>query len=272
MCTWQAHKERKRFEVPTISPTGLISPFSKAEKESTKLFAFKDFDGAPGGTRTPGLLIRSQALYPAELRAHYSFIITAVQDEIEIKLKIGDLADARRLIEAQGFHIAVPEVFERNIVLDNSAGQLRESCTLLRLRSAGHIATLTFKGVTSAGKYKAREERETIVSNFGEMLIILNRLGYRETFVYEKYRTEFRGDTGGVITLDETPVGNYMEIEGPAEWIDATAHRFGFAEADYITSSYGTIYLERCHQRGAAPANMIFTAPRSVPAPILSPP
>jgi hypothetical protein len=25
--------------------------------------------GAPGGTRTPGLLIRSQSLYPAELRA-----------------------------------------------------------------------------------------------------------------------------------------------------------------------------------------------------------
>jgi hypothetical protein len=26
--------------------------------------------GAPGGTRTPGLLVRSQSLYPAELRAH----------------------------------------------------------------------------------------------------------------------------------------------------------------------------------------------------------
>jgi hypothetical protein len=25
--------------------------------------------GAPGGTRTPGLLVRSQSLYPAELRA-----------------------------------------------------------------------------------------------------------------------------------------------------------------------------------------------------------
>ena len=26
--------------------------------------------GVPGGTRTPGLLVRSQALYPAELQAH----------------------------------------------------------------------------------------------------------------------------------------------------------------------------------------------------------
>ena len=28
------------------------------------------FFGAPGGTRTPDLLVRSQSLYPAELRAH----------------------------------------------------------------------------------------------------------------------------------------------------------------------------------------------------------
>ena len=27
-------------------------------------------NGDPGGIRTPGLLIRSQALYPAELRSH----------------------------------------------------------------------------------------------------------------------------------------------------------------------------------------------------------
>ena len=27
-------------------------------------------NGAPGGTRTPDLLVRSQTLYPAELRAH----------------------------------------------------------------------------------------------------------------------------------------------------------------------------------------------------------
>ncbi len=198
--------------------------------------------------------------------------MTAVQDETEIKLKIGDLAEARHLIEAQGFHIAVPEVFERNIVLDDSAGTLRAARTLLRLRCAGHIATITFKGVANVGKHKAREERETTVGSFDEMLIVLARLGYRETFVYEKYRTEFRGDTGGVITLDETPVGNYMEIEGQAEWIDATAHRLGFTEADYITSSYGAIYLEWCQQRGAATANMIFTGSRSVPAPILSPP
>jgi hypothetical protein len=34
------------------------------------LFKIFNLNGAPGEIRTPGLLIRSQSLYPAELRAH----------------------------------------------------------------------------------------------------------------------------------------------------------------------------------------------------------
>jgi hypothetical protein len=37
---------------------------------ASKLLVFFDLHGAPGEIRTPGLLIRSQSLYPAELRAH----------------------------------------------------------------------------------------------------------------------------------------------------------------------------------------------------------
>jgi hypothetical protein len=33
-------------------------------------FSSEENSGAPGEIRTPGLLVRSQALYPAELRAH----------------------------------------------------------------------------------------------------------------------------------------------------------------------------------------------------------
>ena len=37
-----------------------------------KLLIFFGFNGAPGEIRTPDLLIRSQSLYPAELRAHWT--------------------------------------------------------------------------------------------------------------------------------------------------------------------------------------------------------
>ena len=36
----------------------------------------KTFSGAPEGTRTPDLLVRSQSLYPAELRAHMLLLNT----------------------------------------------------------------------------------------------------------------------------------------------------------------------------------------------------
>ena len=39
-------------------------------KKAMKSFDFTAFSGAMEGTRTPGLLIRSQSLYPAELPSH----------------------------------------------------------------------------------------------------------------------------------------------------------------------------------------------------------
>jgi hypothetical protein len=50
-----------------------VTRTTKAERFDFSLgFQFSDFigfNGAPGEIRTPGLLIRSQSLYPAELRA-----------------------------------------------------------------------------------------------------------------------------------------------------------------------------------------------------------
>jgi hypothetical protein len=37
--------------------------------EARKGFSGKEYGGAPGEIRTPGLLVRSQALYPTELQA-----------------------------------------------------------------------------------------------------------------------------------------------------------------------------------------------------------
>jgi len=92
------------------------------------------------------------------------------------------------------------------------------------------------------------------------MAQILGQLGYGPVFRYEKYRREYRhAGQPSVITADETPIGNFLELEGPGTWIDETAQRLGLKPADYVLESYARLYLKDCEQRGIAPTNMVFS-------------
>src|SRR5580692_4506571 len=164
--------------------------------------------------------------------------------EVEIKLAVSGAAEARRMLRAAGFRVFKRRVFEKNTVFDASSQTLRKSTRLLRVREIGKIAKLTYKGPPDIGKYKSREELELDLSDARTIGAIFDRLGYHPAFRYEKFRTEFRQrgssrvTTGGVATVDETPVGVYMELEGSPAWIDRTARNLGFTEKDYITASY----------------------------------
>jgi adenylate cyclase class 2 len=119
--------------------------------------------------------------------------------------------------------------------------------------------TCTFKGREIPGPHKQREEREFRASDFHEAVAVFHGLGYAPAFRYEKYRTEFaRSGEPGHVTLDETPVGVLLELEGPAEWIDHTAKELGFQPGDYILKSYGRLYAEWREKHPEAPADMIF--------------
>jgi adenylate cyclase class 2 len=90
---------------------------------------------------------------------------------------------------------------------------------------------------------------------------ILRALGFEPTFRYEKYRTEYQRPhaSTGVVTLDETPIGNFFELEGPADWIDETAAQLGFNRGSYVLASYGRLYLDHCAAEGLQPTNMVFS-------------
>jgi adenylate cyclase class 2 len=169
------------------------------------------------------------------------------------------VAAARRLLRKAGFRVSRRRVFEANTVFDTANRRLRKANLLLRLRETPGADTFTFKGPPLAAKHKTREELEIVLSNAATCGLILQRVGYQPVFRYEKYRTEFRlpGTSGGA-TLDETPIGTYLELEGSARWIDRMARRLGFHEQDYITASYGRLYLERCAARKVEPGNMVF--------------
>jgi len=179
--------------------------------------------------------------------------------ETEIKLAVGEARTARRRLRAAGFRVSRARVFESNTVFDTPKLGLRRASCLLRIREAGGRATLTYKGAPLPGRHKSRQEIELEIARPAAMADIIARLGYVPVFRYQKYRTEYQeARGGGVATVDETPIGVYLELEGSPRWIDRTARRLGFSEDEYITASYGRLYLQWCETRGKRPSHMVF--------------
>lgn len=196
--------------------------------------------------------------------------------ETEVKIRIPDPAAIVERLQAAGFAVTVPRQFEANTLYDTEDKKLKSSGMILRLRQVGDRCVLTWKGPRAASAHKSRPELETGFDSFEVMDQILRQLGYRPSFRYEKFRTEFADSNGhrgtpvqgaarseagaGIITVDETPVGNFLELEGAGEWIDATAKRLGFKPQEYILESYGTLYLADCERRGMQPGHMVFAS------------
>ncbi len=186
-------------------------------------------------------------------------------DSIETEVKIrmpGGAAEALDHIERHGFHVRTPRSLQADQVFDRPDGDLRNARQLLRVRSENGRAILTFKGTPFPGPYKSREELEASTEDAAALIKILDRLGYVPSFRYEKYRTSFAlpGETdatAGVLTMDETPIGVFLELEGPESWIDRTALRLGFSTKDYMTVSYATLYREHRAVHGGVP-DMVF--------------
>jgi adenylate cyclase class 2 len=182
--------------------------------------------------------------------------------ETEIKLAVDDAKAARGILRRGGFRVFKRRVFESNMVFDTRELTLRKAGLLLRVRQAGSVQTLTYKGQPIPGKHKSREELELVIPDARVMIAIVERLGYHPVFRYDKYRTEYKqAGSRGVAVLDETPVGIYLELEGSARWIDSTARKLNFSEQDYITVSYAALYLDWCRRQGIEPGNMVFGVP-----------
>ncbi len=179
--------------------------------------------------------------------------------EIEIKLAAPSVEKARAALRAAGFRVSKRRVHEQNIIYDTAARELRDSARLLRLRYVGRECILTYKGPPEPGKHKSREEIETAIANGGAFAAVLERLGYSAVFRYEKFRTELqRPGSKGIATLDETPIGVFLELEGRPNWIDRQARALGYEEKDYITASYARLYYEWQERLGRPAADMLF--------------
>jgi adenylate cyclase, class 2 len=183
------------------------------------------------------------------------------QMEVEVKFQVNDLVALEETLQRLNFKKKTPRSFERNTLYDTPSRDLLNSGRLLRLRQYGDRWVMTFKakpeGDDPTAPHKSRLEIETEVKDGDATAAILSRLGYTPVFVYEKWRTEWKDD-GGHITMDETAIGFYAELEGSPEWIDNTAPRLGVKKSDYITLSYGRLFEEWRRQHKSSAQNLTF--------------
>ncbi len=192
--------------------------------------------------------------------------------ETEIKFPVADLAALAGKVQSAGFRLETPRSFESNILYDTPDRQLRARTEILRIRSYAGRWTLTLKRLPRFGRapdsedarHKHRIETETGIADGAALAEIFIALGLVPAFRYEKWRTEWT-DGEGHCVIDETPIGNYAELEGPSAWIDRTAARLGVAPAQYVTLSYGRLFEAWREEHSSSATNLTFAA---IPEPL----
>jgi adenylate cyclase class 2 len=197
--------------------------------------------------------------------------------EIELKFPVDDPTALQARLPELGFHLDTPRTFEQNTLYDSPERRLLEQRQLLRLRHYGGTWTMTHKRPLSEqetrqasgdpARYKVRVETETTVEDGAAMEEVFHRLGYDPVFRYEKFRSEWShpvhvnegtGLVTGHLVIDETPIGNYAELEGPEEWIDEMLAQLGIDHARCLTDSYGRLFLAWKERTKSPAENLTF--------------
>ena len=182
--------------------------------------------------------------------------------EIEIKFRVANVRALTRKLRAAGFHLVTPRTHEMNTLYDLPGEILRQRKELLRIRKYGSSWTLTHKSGGKKGRHSSRVELETGVADGRKMDLILRALGYAPSFRYEKFRAEWvdkKMPAGkGQVVVDETPIGNFCEIEGPPRWIDSTAKKLGVTPSNYITKNYATLFTDWNQETKSLATEMTF--------------
>jgi adenylate cyclase class 2 len=177
--------------------------------------------------------------------------------ETEIKFKFDDIHDLTSRLQSAGLRLVTPRTHEMNTLFDLSGRPLRKKGALLRVRKYGSRWTVTFKGKAKLGRYKTRPETETGVEDGQVLRAILESAGFIPVFSYEKFRSEWT-DGNGHVVIDETPVGNFGEIEGRGPWIETIAKELHISPGQYITDSYATLFQKWRRSTHSTAKNMLF--------------
>lgn len=181
--------------------------------------------------------------------------------ETEIKFRVNDLPGLADRLERAGFRLDTPRTFESNVLYDTPDRRMRARTEIVRIRNYGGKWTLTHKRLPDDGpgedRHKHRIETETEVTDGNALAEVFVSIGLVAAFRYEKWRTEW-SDGEGHCVVDETPIGDFAELEGSSDWIDRVAARLGISSSEYMTLSYGRLFDLWRTEHNAVAENLSF--------------
>jgi adenylate cyclase, class 2 len=184
--------------------------------------------------------------------------------EIEVKLR----SQGVEWLEEAGMRLEVesPRHFEDNILYDTSDHALSRKLAILRVRDAQGTGVLTYKEsndqLSAESQFKKRLEVETQVGDPAILRSIFEKVGFQKFFRYQKYRTVYRATVPGSeslqVMLDETAIGNFIELEGTEAAISNAVKLLGITKADYILESYLSLQEENCRRQGRSLEDLLY--------------
>jgi adenylate cyclase class 2 len=175
--------------------------------------------------------------------------------EREVKLRFDSPEQARAAITAAHAILLRPRRLQHDVLFDTADAQLRREGCALRVRHENGTGVITFKGAVVPAAMKLRAEYETAIASPDAMRQVLEGLGFRPWFTYEKYREEY-ALPGVVVAVDETPIGTFVEIEGGESEILAATRQLGRTPQHFVLGSYRTLFVESA--AGRASSDMVF--------------
>ena len=180
--------------------------------------------------------------------------------ETEVKFRVGNRAAIEARLRALGAAEGALEE-ETNLLLDDDVLSLRRAGRALRVRVVSGRGVLTFKGPASFdGGVKSRVELESGVDAPENVLALLDALGYRPRFRYEKRRTPWRfaDPSRPIVVVDETPLGLFAEVEGEVDAVRTLAAELGVREELFLRSSYWGLWVAAREEDPRLPEDMVF--------------
>jgi len=181
----------------------------------------------------------------------------AAKLEQEVKLAFDTVEAARLAVQTAGGRLEVSRRLIEDRFFDTVDQQLRRGGCAFRIRRDGARTLLTFKSPGPPGPVKSREEIETFIESPAAVEALLAALDLHQWFRGEKYREEY-DLAATTVTVDETPIGAYVEIEGDPDGIGHVAALLGRSAADYRLESYPSLFFDWCRARGITSSEMVF--------------